>query len=161
MYLFVLCRILDKYPRNQATNCPAMNFGISDIMAISSLALDVYTAYKNAPDDYKHISDEVRSLQIIINKAARHLESTALSKNNWLEGQEVLRGCQNVLEDLDSLIEKYDGLGSANARQVLKRVKLGGEDIATLRARLTSNTTLLSSFIQRFDISTITISILC
>ena len=35
----------------------------------------------------------------------------------------------------------------------------GTEDIATLRARLISNTTLLNSFIRRLDIATITITI--
>ena len=139
-----------------------LGFGVGDIVAISRLAVKVYTAYKDAPDDYKHISDEVKSLQIIINKAVQHFERTTLSNQNWQEGQEVLKGCQNVLEDLNSLIEKYNCLASGNtaAGQVLKRVKLGAEDIATLRIRLISNTGLLNGFIQRFDITTIIIRIL-
>ena len=137
-----------------------MNFGwgVGDIIAISGLAVKVYAAYKDAPDDYRHISDEVKSLEIIINKAARHFEKNTLSSNSQQEGQEVLKGCQNVLEDLNTLIEKYHSLSSANTSQVLKRVKLGTEDIATLRARLISNTGLLNGFIQRFNIlPTITI----
>ena len=132
---------------------------MGDIIAISGLAVKVYTAYKDAPDDYRHISDEVKSLQIIINKAARHFERTTLDDNTRQEGQDVLKGCQNVLEDLNSLIEKYNSLASTSANtslQVLKRVKLGTEDIATLRVRLISNTGLLNGFIQRFDIPTIT-----
>ena len=148
---------LDKY--NSKSHSPAMSFGfgVGDIMAISGLAVKVYTAYKDAPDTYRHISDEVKSLQIIINTAARHFERPTLSDNIRQEGQEILRGCQNVLEDLNSLIENYNSLASASTSQVVQRVKLGAEDIATLRARLVSNTTLLSSFIQRFDILTITI----
>ena len=132
---------------------------MGDIIVISRLATKVYTAYKDAPDDYRNISDEVKSLQIIINKAARHFESTTLNTSSRQEGQEVLKGCQNVLEDLNSLIEKYNGLSSTNTSQILKRVKLGMEDITTLRIRLISNTGLLNSFIQRFDmpVSTITI----
>ena len=127
----------------------SFGFGVGDIMAISGLAVKVYTAYKDAPDNYRNISDEVKSLHIIINKAARHFESPTLSDNNRQEGQVVLKGCRNVLEDLSSLIENYKSLASANTSQVLQRVKLSTEDIATLRARLMSNTTLLSSFIQR------------
>ena len=138
---------------------PAMSFGfgcgVGDIAAISGLALKVYTAYKDAPGDYRHIADEVNSLHIIIKKAAQHFDRSTLSDNNRQEGQEVLRGCQNVLEELDSLIVKYNSLASASTGQVLQRIKLGAEDIAALRARLTSNTTLLSSFIQRFDIPAI------
>ena len=139
-----------------------MNFGygVGDIVAISGLALQVYTAYKDAPDNYKHISDEVKSLQVIIHNSARHFEGN----DNLQKGQEVLKGCQNVLEDLNFLIEEYKRLsfGSANPVQIFKQIKLGMEDIATMRARLISNTGLLNGFIQRSDIPAIIIkSILC
>ena len=138
------------------TNIMSFGYGVGDIMAISRLALKVYTAYKDAPDDYRNIADEVKSLHIIINKAARHFESTTLSNTIQQEGKEVLEGCQNVFKDLDALIERYKVLAPANAdrSQVFRRIKLGTEDIVTLRARLTSNTVLLNSFIQRLDIAT-------
>ena len=145
----------------------SFGYGVGDFMAISGLALKVCTAYKDAPGDYRNISDEVESLHIIINKAAHHFESTTLSDNSRQEGHTVLRGCHNVLQELDALIEKYDSLASkstsTSTTQALQRLKLsarlviGTEDIATLRARLTSNTILLNGFIQRFGILTITI----
>ena len=148
---------------------------MGDIMAISRLAFKVYTACKDAPDEYGNISDEVKSLHIVLDSAAQHFKSTTLSDDKQQKGQEVLRGCQNLLEDPDSLIGKYNSLAPASTStstsistsrstsQVLQRVRLGTslvlgtEDITTLRARLTSNTTLLSSFIQRFDLSTLSI----
>ena len=129
---------------------------MGDIMAISGLAVKVYTAYKDAPDDYRTISDEVVSLHIIINKAARHF--TTLSHDKQQEGQKILKGCENVLKELDSLIVKYDGLDSAN---IFQRVKFGGKDIATLRERLVLNTGLLNSFIQRFVFLLLLLSISC
>ena len=135
----------------------SFGYGVGDIMAISGLAVKVYTAYKDAPDDFRNISDEVKSLHIIINKAAQHFESPTLSTSSRQEGQEVLKGCQNVLADLDSLIQKYNSLASAstsNTSQVIQRIKLGTEDIATLRVRLISNTGLLNGFIQRSGTST-------
>ena len=142
----------------------SFGYGVGDIMAVSRLALKVYTAYKDAPDDYRNIADEVKSLHIIIEEAARHFdESTTLRNKKHQGGKEVLEGCQNVLKDLDALIEKYNALApvnaNANAGQVFRRIKLGTKDIVALRARLTSNTTLLNSFIQRLDIATITITI--
>ena len=129
----------------------AMSIGCSvgDIMAISGLAVQVYTAYKDAPGDYRNISDEVKSLHIVINKAVQHFEDPTLSSKNRQEGQEVLIGCQNVLKDLDSLILKYKDLASPNTSRALQRIKLGKEDIVSLRVRLISNTTLLNGFIQR------------
>ena len=131
-------------------------WGVGDIIAISRLALKVHSAYEDAPENYRHISEreEVRSLQIMINKAVKHFESTALSDNDRQEGQEILKGCQSVLEDLESLIEEYKSLPSANTSQVFKRLKLGAEDIPTLRVRLISNSGLLNGFIHRFDIPT-------
>ena len=135
----------------------SFGFGVGDILSISNLAVTVYTAYKDAPNNYKQIAEEVDSLQVMIRKAAQHFESAALSDFDRQEGQKVLKGCQSVLEDLNSLIEKYKSLASSNTGQVFKRVMLGTEDITTLRVRLISNTGLLSSFIRRFDIPTMNI----
>lgn len=87
-----------------------MNFGwgVGDIMAISRLAARVYTAYKDAPNDYKHIAEEANSLQSMINKAAQHFQSTTLSDYDRQECQKVLEGCQSLLEDLHFLIRKYN-----------------------------------------------------
>ena len=132
----------------------AMSFGgsVGDIIAISQLAVKVYTAYKDAPDHYRHISEELAALQVLIDKATPHFKSTTIGSNNHHDGQKVLKSCQSVLKDLDSLIEKYKSLASSNRGPVSKRVKLGTEDIATLRARLISVTGLLNGFVQRFDI---------
>lgn len=127
-------------------------WGVGDIIAISRLAIKVHTFYKDAPKNYRHISEEVKSLEIIINKAVQHFESTALSDNDRQEGWEVLKGCESVLLDLSSLVERYNSLVSTNRRQVLRRVRLGAEEITALRARLTANTSLLNGFIQRFNI---------
>ena len=130
----------------------SLGYSVGDVFAISQLALKVYTAYKDAPDIYEHIADEVAGLQVLIDQVEQQFKNTTISSNNRRDGQKILKGCQSVLEGLNSLIEKYKSLASTNKRLVFKRVKLGMEDIATLRARLISNTTLLSSFIQRFDI---------
>ena len=151
----------------------SFGYGVGDVMAISRLAFKVYTACKDAPGEYGNISDEVKSLHIVIDGAAQHFKSTTLSDDKRQKGQEVLRGCQNLLEDLDSLIGKYNSLApastsaststSTSTSHVIQRVRLGAglvlgtEDIATLRARLTSNTTLLNGFIQRFEILTTSI----
>ena len=137
-----------------------MNVGfVSSVGDIIKLAAKVYTAYENAPKEYKHVAEEVDSLRVMINKAAEHLQSTTLSNGIRQEGQTVLKSCKSLLMDLDSLIEKYNSLASPNTSQAFQRVMLGTEDIATLRARLTSNATLLSSFIRRFDTRVPTITI--
>ena len=117
-----------------------------DIIAISQLAVKVHAACKDAPGDYSHISEEVLSLQIIIDQAGQYFESTPLNDKDRRLGQKVLKGCESVLEDINSFVNKYN---SAKTRQIFKRVILGSDDIGTLRARLISNTGLLNRFIQR------------
>ena len=145
----------------------SFGYGVGDIMAVSRLALKVYTAYKDAPGDYRNIADEVKSFHIIINEVAPYFESTTTPSSNK---QHILESCQNLLRDLDALMEEYKALAPANTShtgpppsykdggiQSFQRIKFGTEDIATLRARLISNTTLLNSYMQRLDITTIII----
>ena len=138
---------------------PTMSFGysVSDFFTLSQLAVKVYKAYQNAPDDYQHISEEVAGLQGLIDKAQQHFKSTTISSGDRHHCQKALKGCKSILNDLSSFIEKYKSVASTDKRPVFKRVKLSTEDIATLRERLIANATLLSSFIRRFDISSITI----
>ena len=121
-------------------------WGVGDILAISQLAMKVSAAYKDAPNDYKHLSDEVSSLEVIINRAVQCFQRTTLSDKDQQDGQNVLKGCQSVLEDLNSLIDNYT---SSKTRQAFKKVMLESDDIGALRVRLISNTGLLNGFIQR------------
>ena len=129
-------------------------WGVGDIATVSKLAIKVYTAYKDAPENYRHISEEVESLQILITKTVRHIKSTTLNGDYEQEGRKMLKGCQSTLKDLNALIQKYKSLTSSNKKMVFQKVKLGTEDVATLRSRLISNTVLLNGFIQRFNIPT-------
>ena len=134
------------YPRSTMS----YGYGVGDFLAVSTLALKVYNAYKDAPGDYRHISEEVKSLHIMIEEGVHHLERTTPSCSQQQKGNEILQGCHSVLEDLSAFINKYRSLASANKHQVVTRVKLGMEDMTALRTRLISNTILLNGFIQRF-----------
>ena len=128
---------------------------VGDIIATSGLAVRVYTAYKDAPTDYQHISEEVAKLQILIDKVAQHFKSSTLGSDNHHDGRKVLQGCQSVLWDLYSLIEKYKRLASTIKGLGLIGVKLGKEDVTTLQVRLISNTGLLDGFVRRFVVPAI------
>ena len=120
---------------------------LHDIITISGLAAKVYAAYNDTPD-YRHISEEVAALRVLIGKVAQHLKSTT-SSDDHPYGQKVLKGCQGVLVDLNCLFEKYKRLASINKRITLSIIKLGNEDIGTLYPQLLSNTGLLRGFVRR------------
>ncbi|RPB18681.1 hypothetical protein L211DRAFT_692424 [Terfezia boudieri ATCC MYA-4762] len=126
-----------------------MSFGIGDFLAVSSLALDVYSAYKDAPEDFRNISNEIKSLHIIVDRHKDEFRDKTLNLDEERQLREILQGCTDVLEDLDKLRVKYMRLGSAqsSSRQAIHRIKWSQENIVELRARLASNITLLNTFI--------------
>ena len=129
-----------------------MSFGwsVGNFIAISGLAVRVYIAYKDAPDDYRYISKDIAALQALIDRVAQHFrDTTIISSDDHQYGQRVLESCQTVLEDLDSFIEKYKRLAAINKRLVLGRVKLGNQHITALQSRLISETVLLNGFVRR------------
>ena len=128
---------------------------LHDIIAITGLAVRVSIAYKDASDDYKHISEEAAALKLLIDRAVPHFKNTAINREDYDYGERVLRGCQSVLEALDSFIGKYERLASINKRLVLNRVKLGNDDITDLQVQLVSNMVLLNGFIRRCDVHSI------
>ena len=123
-------------------------WSVCDIIAISRLAEKVHTAYKDAPKNYKHISEEVVALQLLIDKVVQHVKSTPISNNDHHDGLKVLKDCQGLLEDLNSLIEKYEIIRYSRDARVFERDYLG-KGIPDLQVRLTSSTALLSDFVQR------------
>ena len=125
---------------------------VRDIIATSGLAFRVHATYKDTPH-YKHISEDVASLQVLIDKAAQHFKSDTITSDDRHYGQKVLKGCQGVLGELNSFIDKYKRLASMNKMLVLNRMKLGKEDITTLQVRLVSNTGLLNGFVRRCVLS--------
>ena len=123
---------------------------MADIIATSGLAVRVSIAYKNTPDGCRHISEEAAALQVLIERGTSHFKGTTISSEDRLKAQKVLKSCQSVLQDLYSLLEKYNRLASINMRLVLKGVKVSNQDIITLQSRLISETVLLNGFIRRF-----------
>jgi hypothetical protein len=54
--------------------------------------------------------------------------------------------CEAVLGDAQKLVEKYKGLGAVQSQRVIDRAGLAMQDVADLRSRLISATSLLTAF---------------
>ena len=101
----------------------SVGYGVGDFLAVSKLTLNVYTAYKNAPEGFRNISDETTSLHIVVDSHKDKFWDNALSSDEEAQLREILQGCTNVLKDLDKLHIKYMDLGSAqgSSSQVIGR----------------------------------------
>lgn len=72
----------------------------------------------------------------------------------------AMAGSQGVLQDLQGPFEKYESLGYQSKR-AWDRLKWGSNDIAELRARLTSTTILLTAFLgSLFSTQTFTMELI-
>ena len=126
-----------------------MNFGFSvgDFVTIGNLAWNVYKSCKGAPESFGNISHEVLSLHAVLKETEETAFVHPLSPTRQANLKTVGDGCYRVLEDLQTLVKKYERLGTRSKR-TWDRMGWGTEDIVELRSRLTSNTVLLTAFIR-------------
>jgi hypothetical protein len=120
---------------------------IGDFVAIGMLAWDVFKACKAAPEGFENISREVLSLHAVLKESEETVFALPLSLEKQTRLKAIGDGCRRVLEDLQSLVQKYQRLGT-QTRRTWDRMKWHTEDIAELRSRLTSNVVMLNTWIR-------------
>jgi hypothetical protein len=126
----------------------SFGFGVSDFVTLSTLAWEIYKLCNDSPESFKNISQEVLALQAVLKQVDEILEDHPPSQ---LEGRRlatILIGCHDVLNDLQSLVLKNKSLG-LKASRTLDRLRWYSAPIAELRARLTSNITLLNAYLRQ------------
>lgn len=115
---------------------------------LGNLAWTVYKSCKGAPGSFQNISSEVLSLYALLQETREALSAHPLPASKQANLGTILGGCQGVLDDLQSLIEKYKSLGTQSKR-TWDRLGWGTNDIAEIRARLTSSAGLLAAYLRR------------
>ena len=103
---------------------------------------------KAAPEVFGNISRELESLHCVLGEAAESPLSHPLPPRREAKLKTILDGCVSVLADLQFIVQKYQSLGTDD-RSSWDRLRLGGEDIAEIRSRLSLNIMLLTAF-RRF-----------
>lgn len=125
----------------------SFGFGVGDFLAVGKLAWKVYKSCKDAPESFSNISVEVLSLHAVLKEVEETITGQSLPPSTQQNLATVTQGCTSVLEELQALVQKYESLGTQSKR-TYDRMKWGAKDITELRARLTSNTVLLSTFLR-------------
>ena len=90
---------------------------------------------------------EVMSLHAVLKEGEETLFTRPLPPARAERLKIIKDGCNKVLVDLQSLVQKYESLNTQSKR-TWDRLRWGSEDIADIRSRLISNITLLTSFIS-------------
>ena len=123
----------------------SFGFGVGDIVTVSTLAWKVFKCCKDASEDFKNLSGEVVSLHVVLKETEDLVTENEMNRDQTSQLKHLAAGCQKVLEDLEKLLNKYQSLGSKSQR-TWDRLKWGKEGVADVRARLTSNTSMLSAY---------------
>ena len=122
-------------------------FSVGDVAALGQIAWKVYKACKYAPESFKNVSQEVLSLHAVLKELEETYSGATLSAARQSRLDIVGDGCRAVLEDLQSVLDKYNSLGTKTKR-TWARLGWGSKNIAELRSRLISNTVLLTTFVK-------------
>jgi len=125
-----------------------MSFGVSvgDLIQVGTLSWSLYRGCRDSSDEFKRISQEVASLHVVIKETEdQFTESQGLSPTRDYRLAVLLEGTNDVLQELKKLLDSYDSLGT-QAQRTWDRMRWGMEDLADVRSRLISNTTLITAF---------------
>ena len=125
----------------------SFGYGAADIIGLSRLAWSVYKRCKEAPDSFESVSQEALSLHALLKETEELLSEGELSLSQAARLSTISHGCQELLTELETLIEKYDNLGSEKIR-VWDRFLFSVQDVSSLRQRLIAHASMLSGFIQ-------------
>ncbi|TVY81567.1 hypothetical protein LSUE1_G002793 [Lachnellula suecica] len=130
----------------------SFGFSIGDIVAVSQLARNIWKGFADSPDQFRAIRTDVAGLYIVLDDVARSFGSYDLTERQKSDLQTLISGCQTVLTALDVILQKYGVLESmptglrAKSKKAWDRLKWDQAEIVELRARLTSQTTILDAF---------------
>ena len=113
---------------------------------IGNLAWRVYKSTKEAPESFNNIHMEILSLHALLKEAEETIFRAPIALSRQERLYVIGDGCRNVLIDLETVVSKYESLGTQSKR-TWDRMKWGGEDLMQLRVRLTSTVGMLTAFI--------------
>ena len=123
----------------------SFSFSVGNFLSVGKMVWGVYSAYANAPEQFRNFSQEILSLHAVFEQVEEQLHNTTtLSTKNTNNLKTLYDGLKGIMEELDDLLKKYKSLESTG--KLIDRLKWGQEDLVGLRERLRSNITLLTTF---------------
>ena len=127
----------------------SFGFGVGDFLAVAKLANDIWQKLHDSADQFAAIRNEVAGLSSLLDEVSKTVSKQNLAPKQAQGLAASGNACRNVLEDLQKLVDKYDGFTNeargltANIRKATKKLEWDQDDARDLRARITSTITVL------------------
>lgn len=125
----------------------SFGFSVGDFLAVGTLTLRLYRAFKDAPAEFNEISGQLSSFHIVL----CDLKDQADDPNSLLNRHgaprradliETVNNMLSTLRELEDLYSRYEQMG----RRPWLRMQLGQEQLSTLREKLTMHIGLINQF---------------
>lgn len=123
----------------------SFGFSASDVVLCVRFAHKLWKEAKDAPNDFQNVTTEVANFKLVLDEVQESIAERELDQRKRTELAELINGCTGVLNDLQSLLDKYKSLATQSKR-TWDRFRFGKEPIEMIRSRLVSHTTLLMTF---------------
>jgi len=122
-----------------------MSFGISigDILKLCEIAGRVYKNCRDCSGEYKALTSQARALSNLLEDIQDKYDKIPENKQQQLIN--AYEPCIEVLEELDKLVLRYNGLDTKSKR-AWDRLKYDPEITRNLRERLIASVSMLNSF---------------
>ncbi|OBT63922.1 hypothetical protein VE03_05994 [Pseudogymnoascus sp. 23342-1-I1] len=130
----------------------SFGFSVGDFITVLQLAFKIRQEFVDAPIQFKAVSDEVRTLSIVLQDAAVALQNRELDTKQKRDLEDIDKGCRKVLDELQRILDKNielsaeSGVVGKRIKRVWKRLYWKQEDIDQLRSRVITNISLLNAF---------------
>lgn len=126
----------------------SFGFSVGDFLAVLTLASKIRKDFKGAPSQFKSISDDIRSLSIVIQDA--HVNIDQMSDHQTANFAQILTTCKDLLKEVETMMDKWSVISKPQqgkaVQRLWKRLKWEPQEIMELRARITSNVVLLNAY---------------
>ncbi|KAF8867412.1 hypothetical protein BDZ45DRAFT_13223 [Acephala macrosclerotiorum] len=138
-----------------------MSFGYSvgDFIAALDLTIKLYNAFKSAPNEFAEISRELESFSVVLSSLRDQAgdPGSVLNRNVTAKRSELMVLCDNLvttMQELQELYQRYEKMGRSKVSW-LRRVRLGMEDLHSLRSKLTFHMSAISAFVANLNTATL------
>lgn len=135
----------------------SFGFSVGDFLAVIHLVNKVRKDFVSAPDQFRQISNELRSLENTAHDVEVLLSGRDLSPAHEQHLKEITKDCYIVLKDAQETVNKYSSLKSrgtgftGKATRLWDRLQWEPDDVRDLRDRITLRVTSCTFFVEMLN----------
>lgn len=125
----------------------SFGIGIGDIAIVARTAWTLYKSIKDSSSSFSQLTSELLSLHAVLTETEEFIAENKpqLDVSRCHRLNMLVEGCESTLEELLSIVERYESLGTQSQR-AWDRARFGLKDLSEIRERLISSLTLLTAF---------------